>query len=269
MNAFQRATRRRFARAAALVLVALPLTGCFNPFDPRIAAGGAPPTPPPVPTSAANVLRLLQWCYKNRAIAEYREIFTDAYVFKFSTRDSAGNNFDRPWIREDELQSAEKLFVTGTPDAPPASNIAFDYTSDLVAVPDARPGMDPGWHKQIRAQVLLRITTGDGQTEVKGPALFYLVAGDSAAIPLELKNQGFKPDHNRWWIDRWEDETEGGNIAQAILGRAPPRDAALRATAGDAGRAAPLAASGMTGAAATLPSDMLWGQLKIYYLGPH
>lgn len=253
---------RRFGIQAvvcvALATSALAASGCFNPFSPRLAAGGAPPTPPPAPTTAAGVLRLFQWCWRNRAITEYREIFTDDYLFKFSVRDSSGSTYDptvRPWRREDELDSAEKLFVTGTPSDPPATNITFEYTSDLVAVPDARPGKDPGWHKQIRAQVSLRIIVGESTTEVTGPGLFYLVRGDSAAIPQELVDRGFKPDANRWWIERWEDETTPPNeAAQSVMRPAPGTNRVVTTN-----RAA------TTRGAADLPAGMMWGQLKAWF----
>jgi hypothetical protein len=56
--------------------------------------------------------------------------------------------------------------------------------------------------------VNLKVDIDEGNAlEVTGFALFYVVRGDSAAIPPELYSRGFRPDSLRWWIERWEDET--------------------------------------------------------------
>ena len=47
--------------------------------------------------------------------------------------------------------------------------------------------------------------------------------GDSALIPQQLKDRGFGPDPNRWYIERWEDKT-GGNQATgpSLMARSSP-----------------------------------------------
>jgi len=231
---------------ALLVLVSLATSGCFNPFDPRIALGLGRSEPPPVPATAENTLLLFQWCWRQRAIDEYREIFTDDYEFQFSSLDSAGNAFrDRPWTREDELIAATNLFVGGSATEPPATSIQLDFTSGLVDFPDSRPGKNSIWHREIRTEVILRVNRGDSQLEVRGPGLFFLVRGDSAAIPQELKLKGFVPNKDRWYIERWEDET----IAEgAAARRAPPPD-------GVAGASAPPRSQ-------FGPESLTWGTLK-------
>lgn len=196
-------------------LLALPalaaLTGCFNPFDPLVSTARVASTPAPVPNTERNVIRLFEWCWKYRGIKEYEEIFTDDYRFQFALGDSAGNAYrDAPYTREDELRSATGLFV-GTADRSPASDIQLDLDKSLTALPDDRPGKNNKWHRSIRTKVNLKVTIDRGSgpevNEVNGYAKFYVVRGDSAVIPPELAARGFLPDSNRWWIERWEDET--------------------------------------------------------------
>mgnify|MGYP001432549276 CR=1 FL=1 len=195
----------------ALVTGTLALAGCFNPFSPLVSTQRATSAPAPVPNSPANVIRLFEWCWNNRGINEYEEIFTDDYRFQFALGDSAGNAYrDVPFTREDELRTARGLFV-GSTDRDAASDISLSLDKTLFGLPDDRPGKDPRWHKSIRSKVNLAVTLNEGGAtvlnDVSGFAKFYLVRGDSAIIPPELKDKGFKPDSSRWWIDRWEDET--------------------------------------------------------------
>ena len=203
------AGRSRQALAACLALaLALPLlAGCFNPFNPRELGPGIS-TPPPVPDSPSNILRLLVWAYNNRSIAEYREIFTDDYRFAFSTLDPAGDAYRGDiWTREDELISATHLFQGGSPSEPAALSISLALGGNLTPETDPRPGKQDRMHKKINTTVSLVIVTPDKQTNVNGPVTFYLVRGDVAAIPKELKDQRFGPDSTRWYIERWEDDT--------------------------------------------------------------
>jgi hypothetical protein len=220
-------TRRIAALALVSTLVA-GASGCFNPFDPRISTQRAETTPAPAPNTAQNVVRLFEWCWKNRGIKEYEEVFTDDYRFQFAETDSAGNAYrDVPYTREDELRSATGLFV-GNADHEAASEIQLDFDKTLIPLNDDRPGKDPYWHQSIRTRVDLKVTLDRGAgpevNEVHGYAKFYLVRGDSAVIPKELVDRGFKPDPNRWWIERWEDETLPAGTAPARampLGRGP------------------------------------------------
>src|SRR5580765_8058137 len=96
------AWRSRTALALLLLLVAVLAAGCFNPFSPLIAPVRGFVAPPPVPSSATGVLRLFEWCYNNKAIAEYSELFTADYEFLFSPLDSAGADYrGAKWRRED------------------------------------------------------------------------------------------------------------------------------------------------------------------------
>jgi hypothetical protein len=200
--------RAAFAALAVIALLACS-SGCFNPFDPRIASTAVNATPPPAPDSPVGIVDLFQWCWRNRAYDSYQELFTDNYRFEFATGDSAGNLYrDAPWTRTDELATAQHLFVTGTPSQPPASSITLDWTQDLSVDVDARPGKtDTTYHRLITAQVLLRVNLTDGTQEVRGPVYFNVTRGDSAIIPPELIQRGFKPDSHRWYIERWVDGT--------------------------------------------------------------
>jgi hypothetical protein len=235
LDRWDRFVSARAGRAtAALALAALlaSSTGCFNPFDPRISVERVSSTPAPVPNTPANVVKLFEWCWLNRDAAQYREVFTDDYRFQFAPNDSAGGPYQgRPWIREDELASASHLFQGGT-DRPPASRIQISLEQSLLALPDPRPGKNKRWHKSIRSSVELTVTVDQNGapdvSTISGYALFFLVRGDSAAIPSEL---GFRPDSTRWWIERWEDETAGATGSPSALRPAGP-DGATRAVAG-------------------------------------
>lgn len=195
----------------ALAVLAVGLAGCFNPFQPLVSSSRGVSSPAPVPNTPANAIKLIEWCYNNRDADVYREVFTDDYVFVFGLTDTAGNAYrDRPYRREDELESATNLFVGGG-GSPPASRITLTFDRTLIALGDSRPGFNPRWHKSILTNVNLsvQISDGDNQSslEVTGKARYYVVRGDSARIPDELVQRGFRPDSTRWWVERWEDET--------------------------------------------------------------
>jgi hypothetical protein len=244
---------RRVGRVGPLLLLvagALLHSGCFNPFDPRIAADRGTTQKPPVPNSARGVVELFQWCWNNRAYQEYTEIFTEDFKFEYTNRDSAGNQRSEILTRDQELETANNLFVQGTATEPPAKRVNLTYTSTLIAFPDPRPGKAFPWHQQISAPLTLEIDTEDQQFRITGRAIFYLVRGDSAKIPEELR-QRFPPDTSRWWIEKWEDETDESLAAYAIL----------ESEGGE-----PAAAIVGASRAANAPLDIAWFRLKLGYL---
>lgn len=216
---------RRLALLSAVLVIAFGLAGCFNPFMPKVLNERVTTTAPS-PTTPAEAIRLFAWCWVNRGVEEYKELFTDDYVFQSASLDSAGNGGrDIITRRQEEIETAENIFI-GSAERPPASKITLNFDRNLVPFPDTRPGKNSTWHKTIRTSVDLKVEVGDGSVlEVTGYALFYLTRGDSAAIPAELKARGFKPDSLRWWIDRWEDETLASEGAAAR----PARPGANRA----------------------------------------
>lgn len=199
--------RHRGIAALGLLAMMLVAVGCYNPFDPPELTGGIS-TPPPVPDTPSNALRLLEWCYNNRALAEYRELFTADYRFQFGALDKYGDAYkETPWTREDELTSATKLFQ-GSTDKQAAASITLNLDPNFSVRNDPRPGTNDRWHRSIRTSHLLRIIDANQvQTDVTGFSLFFVVRGDSALIPQELVDRGFGPDSTRWYIDRWEDES--------------------------------------------------------------
>ncbi len=232
---------RRVLLFLAVVLASFGLAGCFNPFSPVILSERVT-TVAPSPTTPQNAVKLFEWCWVNRGVEEYKELFTEDYVFLSAGLDSAGNQTREIQARrDDEVETAANMFI-GTAERQPAENITLNFDRNLIPFPDTRAGKNPTWHKTIRTSVALTVKIDESSTlEVTGYALFYLTRGDSAAIPAELKSRGFKPDSLRWWIDRWEDET----LAPEGL----PRNRARRA-----------------GAQTTIPVTM--AQLKAHFSTP-
>ena len=215
-----------------LAATVVAMAGCFNPFNPDELTSGIRSTQPPTPDTPSNTLRLLEWCYNNRAIAEYRELFTDDFRFQFGARDPFGNAYrDNPWTREDELASATKLFQ-GSSDKQAAISITLTLDKNITVQADQRPGKNPRWHKTILTSQVLTILEADQiRRDVTGSSLFFLVRGDSAVIPQELQDRGFGPDTTRWYIDRWEDlsTVEAGGVMSGQVGdrRARPAGTAV------------------------------------------
>ena len=205
--------RPSFARvpAASLLAALLVLAGCSGRItDPHaLLASLQPPRSTSIaPDSPKTLLDALAHAWNDLDPGQYPELFTDDYQFVFSSADSAGNPFrDRTLTREDELAIAEHLFVTGTASNPPAQKIVLTFDRTFIPEPDSRPGKTYPWHLEVKRNVVLSVDTPDRAFRITGAARFFLVRGDSAAIPPDLAARGFRPDPNRWWIERWEDET--------------------------------------------------------------
>lgn len=184
-----------------LALAALVLSGCSGggdkPDEPEVPVAPTPDTP-------ANAVRLLEWCWEQLDEVTYRDVFTDDFFYAFSPADSVAGGLDR----EDELHVAGNLFQTGAVGRPAATRIVFDLNATLTALPDSRPGKHPTWHKEIRSNGVRVIVITPAQTySVVAPMTFYVVRGDSADIPQDLIDRGFTPNPNRWYVERWEDQT--------------------------------------------------------------
>lgn len=206
------ASRHRLARAAAvlmtLVVVPLATLGCFNPFRPLVGTAQAVREPAPKPATPQLLMKLFQWCWENRSIPDYEELFTEDFRFAFAAVDSADNP---PILRDEEIEIAQKIFVDGTANEPRANRIELTYNNALIPIPDSRPGKTDPWHKEITARVVLRVELVEAGSPVnyvvEGDVTFFVVRGDSAIIPPQLVERGFGPDPNRWYIERWEDKT--------------------------------------------------------------
>ncbi len=206
------------ARKAASMLVLLALTaaaaGCSSSSDDPVE----PEVPiPPTPNTPSNAIKLLEWCWDERDAALYGDVFTDDFAYHFAVSDSQA--IGTLIQRDDELQFANNLFVSGVP-APPApagalgplalpaaSRVVFAVNPNLPVVGDSRPGKNPTWHKEIATLVTLSVTTSAGTYSILSDMRFFVTRGDSAQIPQELIDRGFQPDPNRWYVDTWVDET--------------------------------------------------------------
>jgi hypothetical protein len=256
---------RRCLSACTVGLLLLSVSGCFNPFAPRIAPTTSVYVPPPEPNSPQNVIRLFEWCWKNRDITVYNQIFTDDFRFIFALGDSAGNLVrEDPVTRETELTMARNLFVGGG-SAPPASSISLILDPTLRALPDSRVGKNPKWHNEIVTSVDLTIKTEEGaEYRIVGDARFFVVRGDSALIPQVL---GFGRDSTRWYIERWHDET----LKESASTAPDPAGAGSLQAARPFGRVTVSTVERLTsrpGAPAALttrPFEMTWGELTALY----
>src|SRR5258706_1906848 len=107
-----------------LGVLALGASGCFDPFRPRVGTGIAFSEPAPRPTSPQGVLMLLRWCWINRRIAEYEELFTADFEFAFTDVESVDNP---PLDRFVEIETARHLFVDGSATEPRANRIELEF----------------------------------------------------------------------------------------------------------------------------------------------
>ncbi|MEY4375328.1 MAG: hypothetical protein RL760_1495, partial [Candidatus Eisenbacteria bacterium] len=117
---------RRLALLSAVLVIAFGLAGCFNPFMPNVLNERVTTTAPS-PTTPAEAIRLFAWCWVNRGVEEYKELFTDDYVFQSASLDSAGNGGrDIITRRQEEIETAENIFI-GSAERPPASKITLNF----------------------------------------------------------------------------------------------------------------------------------------------
>lgn len=205
---------RRFASLAVLLVATAVTSGCFNPFAPRVATNRGNSEQVPVPSSPRSLMELFKWCWENRAYDEYRQVFTDDFRFFAAYVDPDSASYNRVENREDELAAAKHLFQGGKADEPPANRITLDFSSDLVALPDPRPGKTYPVHQVIQTSVTLSVDTDIESFRVTGDTRFFMVRGDSAVIPSEL---GVGPNDQRWYIERWEDLTGAQGMVAAAL----------------------------------------------------
>jgi len=267
----------RWIALAGAALLATGLAGCINPFQPRVGTAQAVARPRPQPTSPQQLIRLFQWCYENRAIAEYEELFTDDFRFAFARVDAATYP---PAVRDEEVAIARGLFVDGKASEPRANRITLDLSSPLLPLPDSRPNKPDPWHKEITTHVVLTVERDIDRWEITGFVTFYVVRGDSALLPQVLIDRGFGSDSSRWYIERWEDKTDQGQLATAagetfhealrsIIGAPASARSSARGQAAPIGlgRApAPATQVSPVGANSADAGRMTWGELKLLYL---
>jgi hypothetical protein len=252
-------TPLRCAAWIAVPLAALLSAGCFNPFNPLVAKNRAGASdPPPNPSRPDQIIRLFEWCWDHRSINDYEEVFTDDFRFAFASTDSAGRAFQGAVLtRNDEIETARHLFVGGGT-SPPANSISLQLDPNLYVQPDTRAGKrDTTYHREIVTSVVLRIETDEESFQVTGDARFFVIRGDSAVIPQDLQDRGFRPDKDRWYIERWEDETQStGGIANAA---AHARGLAARRPGVEGEPAV------KPNATQSMPLDVTWGFVKTVF----
>ena len=173
-------------------------------------------TTPPVPSTPADAIALLRWCWESRDVTRYHELFTQNFRYFYTFGDSSGAAYQTtPWTRLDELASATNLFVGGSTPRAPASSITLTFTSGPEFLPSPG-GLGYPWRQRFVARWALDIACTDGSTlQSGGQSMWFLVRGDSAAIPQELKDRGFSPDSSRWYVERWLEEVSTAPIVVA------------------------------------------------------
>lgn len=198
------ASARPGARARAftltcLAVVVLGASGCGRTGVPTFPERAIPP---PADSPVGAVLRL-QWAWNQRDPVPLDGLITDDFTYRYDhvVTDSLGNTQIVPfdWSRVRELTSFDHLAVTGVSALPPASEIHLGFGTAQVGEPDARPGMDPGWHRQVTASLSLRVVTPAALYQIGTSVTFHLVRGDSAAVPPGASAVSRGP--TRWWVE--------------------------------------------------------------------
>ncbi len=190
---------RRVAAPALAGLIALALAGCGSE---RVTVPVASDAGPPAPSSAVGAVERLEWAYANRSFDAYHDLFTSDFVFRFAPLDPAGAPYAGAWARQDELDFAVHLMVSGTDSAEAASALRIGDHLPPVDLPDTTGGRDPRWHRIVSDDLQMIVTLHDGGYAVAGREVFHLVRGDSAAVP---RDPGATADSMRWYIVGWDD----------------------------------------------------------------
>jgi uncharacterized protein YjdB len=164
-------------------------------------------TAAPVPGTPADAIALLKWCWENRDATLYHELFADNFQYFYDAGNPAGAPYQStPWSRYDELVSGSNLFLGAGSTHAPASSVTLTFTDGPTVQPNPA-GFPSPWHQLLAAQWTLDITCTDGSTlHGAGNSKWFVVRGDSAQIPQELKDRGFTQDPGRWYIERWLEE---------------------------------------------------------------
>ena len=147
---------RRLIACLVLLVLAVVVAGCFNPFRPELLTQRVT-TVAPSPTTPQNAVKLFEWCWVNRGVEEYKELFTDDYVFRSAELDSAGNGTREVLTRRnDEIGTAQNMFV-GSAERPPAAKINLSFDRNLVPNADTRADHDGEWFRTVRTSVDLKV----------------------------------------------------------------------------------------------------------------
>lgn len=198
------------------------LSGCSKKAAPTAPQTSQPAGP--APNSTTNALNGVAWSMNHLQWRPIADLLPEDFQFVFAAADSAGNAFTGHALDRDQiLLSLQHLLETGTATEPPASSVNLILDRTFVPIPDSRPGKAYPWHQEILSTFTLSISAGDHLYRIVDRVAFFLVRGDSASIPPDLAAQGFKPDPNRWWIERVGDSGVGGSLLNRVTGTLPGR----------------------------------------------
>lgn len=200
------------------------LAGCAGkvagPEQGASSVGSAPTVQFPTPNSPVHLVQMVAGHWSRRDWRGYADLLTDDFQFVFAPADSAGNAFRaRSFDRATEILAVRHMFETGNAELAPFQRVVFTLGRTLTATPDPRPGKTFPAHQVVRANFVLSADGPDFSYRIAGSGVFFVVRGDSAAIPPDLRDRGIDPDPSRWWLERWEDET--------LEAASAPRDAAM------------------------------------------
>ena len=193
----------------------LALAGCSR--NHYTLAPAPEPAPPPVSPVAA--VRLFQWGWNHLDEDPFRREMPADFRFVFAPWDSAGNPFrDFPLDRQAMHDILHHCFESGGSGIARAQSVDLRFATTLVPQPDPRPGMNPRWHQVVATSFDLALQRADtvGSYRVTGGVRFWLVRGDSAAIPPDLAALGVVPDSTRWYVQEWDEETVGTSEAARV-----------------------------------------------------
>lgn len=249
-----------------LVLVtAVALAGCFNPFRPEVSTERTTQSSgvAPRPTSSRNVMKLFKWCWEHQNITYYEQLFTDDFRFQFAEADTQGNQGRDYLTRGEEIDIERHMFIGGgATGEPPANGITLDYGSPLIPDADTRPGKIEPWHVMFQVDVDITIKTDAQVYRIRSKAVFFVVKMDSAKVEIVQHDLHVPYDPKRWFIERYEE------LGPATIVYSDPRRLEERArpatTWERVSRAVP-SASGSAAAPETSDLSVSWGWIKGRY----
>ena len=197
---------RRLAVSMLLAVLALTLSGCWNPFAPK----PAPPVPiPPAEyrdrTTPENVLHNLETAYVYKDAVEYLDCLSEDFEFYPNESDVNDPNdpVDPVWWKADERAVHENMFADGS-DVDyitltlTVASLEYDY-----GIPE--DPLDDTCICIVDVDLRVMLITGDGFLAT-APSEFRM------RIDIDQPNPVPDPDDVLWWeINFWFDLEERGD----------------------------------------------------------
>jgi hypothetical protein len=191
-----------YALVALLGLLALGLSGCWNPFAPP--PGDPDPDPPnwELRDSPQHVLDNLVTAYRNRAVEQYVDCLAVDFIFWMNPQEVADNPQYLPgyWDLGEERAVHEKMFGDGDLHAD-----RIELTLTLLGNPVAIEPSPGDIHWQYTESVDLRVTIGATEFRANAPSKF--------EIHIDQDQQGPNGE-TLWEIANWYDleQPSRGNV---------------------------------------------------------